>query len=258
MRIKSPGHVVFAVAMIILGILGLIKHNFAPIWQPVPKSVPAQTVLVYLCALIPLVCGVGLLLRATAAVASRVLLIYSLLWLLLLKVPYTIKERTIDYWFSACEIAVMVAGAWVLYTWLASDWDRKHLGFMSGKTGLRMARILYGLALIPFGIAHFLYIERTASMVPHYLPWHVGWAYFTGGAFIAAGIAIIIGVYARMAATLSVLEISVFIVLVWIPIIMKKPGPFDWVEFEVSCELAAAAWVVAESYRGSRWASVRG
>src|SRR5262249_27226228 len=95
-RITSAGHVAFAVTMIALGILGLIRDNFAPIWQPVPKSAPAREVLIYLCAFISLLSGIGLLWRRTALVAARLLLVYLLLWLLLLRVPRIFISFTVD------------------------------------------------------------------------------------------------------------------------------------------------------------------
>src|SRR5262252_5671774 len=202
MRIASTGHAAFAAVMIALGIQGLIKGDFTPVWQPVPSGVPAREALVYLCAVISLVCGLGLLWKRTAASAAGVLFACLLLWLLLFRVRDIVRAPSaFGAWDGGAETAVMVAGAWVLSAWFAADGEGPHVN-----SGVRIARDLYGLALIPFGLAHFLYVKQTAALVPAWLPAHGAWAYFTGAAFLAAGAAVLVDVQARLAAALSAVQ----------------------------------------------------
>ncbi len=250
MRIASVGHVVFAAMLIALGILGFIKGDFTPVWAPVPKDVPAHDALVYLCAAVSLASGVGLVLRRTAGYAARVLLAYLVLWVLVFRVHDIIKAPgEFGSWDGCAETVTIVAGAWVLYAWFAA-------GFATGDKGVRIARVLYGVVMIPFALAHFIYVKETAALVPSWLPAHVALAYVTGAAFLAAGAAVLSGMYARLAAALSALQIGLFTVLVWVPIVAQgSTSAFVWSELGISVALTAAAWVVADSYRVSDLAS---
>lgn len=250
-RIASSGHAALAATMIALGVLGLIKGNFTPLWDPVPSALPAREVLAYLCAAISLATGIGLLWRRTSALAARVLFAWLLLWFLLLRVRTIILSPTFDVFWPGFQTAVILAASWVLYVWFASDGDRRLLGWAVADTGLRIARVLYGLASVFFGLAHFIDPQDTLVLEPSWLPWHVFWAYFFGCTFIGAGVAVLIGVFARLAAALSALQITLFTLLVWVPMVVAgSKEAFVWSETIVSAALTAGAWVVADSYRG--------
>jgi uncharacterized membrane protein len=255
MRIASVGHLVLAVTLIGLGIFGLIKGSFAPIWPPVPRWVPARELLAYLCGLVSLGCGTGLISRRAAATAARVLLAYLLLWTVLFKGRYVVLQPLVEGTYQSLgENAVLIAGAWVLYAWFAAEWDRRHVGFATGNNGVHIARVIYALAMIAFGLSHFFYLNLTTPLVPGWLPWHLGWAYFTGGAYLAAGLAMLAGICARLAAVLSTLQMGGFTFLVWAPLALAGTlSDSQWVEFGLSWALTAAGWVVADSYRGAPW-----
>ena len=119
-----------------------------------------------------------------------------------------------------------------------------------GARGARIARIAYALALIGFGLHHFL-TTGAAEAVPAWLPFRPGWVDLTGVAHMAAGVAILVRIVPRLAAILEAIMISAFVLLVHVPGVIAAPEDrLQWTMLLDASALCGAAWIVAHSMRG--------
>src|SRR5438067_1273543 len=246
MRHIRPARVAFAAGMISLGIVGLVFGDFAQVWQSVPNWVPGRPALARASAVLMLACGSGLLAKRTEAPASRVLLYYWALAVLLIELPVVVKHPLNEIaWQGMAHLTMLLTAAWMLAT---VDERPAHI-----------ARLLFGLALIPIGLAHFVYVELTAPLVPAWLPYHTFWAYFTGAAQLAAAFGVLLGIYPRLAAALEAVLLATFTFLVWPPLMLAAPTKAGlWSELSISWAMCAAAWVVAASISQPRDVSAAG
>jgi uncharacterized membrane protein len=244
-RIAQVGRCLFASALIALGVIGLVFHDVALVWGPVPHWVPRSAALAVVLAALPLAAGIALLLRRTAAAASLVVFVYVALWWLLVKVPPVIAAPLTELtWLDCGMYGMLLAGTWTLYADLGAR------SFLGGERGIKLARLLFGLGLIPTGLSHFVYLRFTVPLIPSYFPFPAGWAYFTGACHLAAGLGVLSGVRARLAAQLESLMLGIFTVLVWVPRVFVGPASRgNWTELWISWALTAAAAVVAARIR---------
>ncbi len=247
-RSQQPALTLFAIGMIGLGILALIYGDFALVWQPVAPWIPGRTLLAYGAGLIMLFGGVGLLLTTTAQWSIRILFPYLIVWLLL-KVPALLVAPQMEaVWLGFGELAVLMTGGWVLFARLAGLRPGSPLSFATGENGVRLARILFGVSLIPIGLSHLVYVKETVELVPAWLPYRVGWAYLTGAGQIACGLGVLFSIFPRMAARAEAGMVSLFTLLVWGPAILAAPtARLPWTAFFISWAIASAAWVVAQN-----------
>jgi uncharacterized membrane protein len=247
-RIQQPALTLFAVGMIGLGILALVYGDFAMVWQPVPLWIPGRTALAYGSGVLMLFSGLGLLVRVTAAWSARILFPYLILWLLL-KVPALLVAPQVEaVWLGFGELAVLLAGGWALFAKQAGLREGSPMSFATGENGIRMARILFAVSLIPVGLSHIVYVKQTADLVPGWLPYRIGWAYLTGAGQIACGLGVLFSILPRVAARAEAGMISLFTLLVWGPAILSAPKTrMPWTAFFISWAIASAAWVVAQS-----------
>jgi uncharacterized membrane protein len=255
MSTLRPSRTLFAAALAGLGILGLIYGNSSEIWESMPKSLPGRPVVIDLCSLVLIATGLALALRSLSVLACRVLLALLLLWLVLLKLPPLLRApQVVVGWESFAETAALAAGAWCLFSAQAGSWERRHLAFAVGERGIRAARGLLIAALPMIGVSHFAYHDLTASLVPKWLGFPLGWTYLTGAASIAAAAGMLLAVVPRLAASLEAAMLWAFTLLVWVPRVVSGPrDQGNWSELFLSAAIASGAWLVAGTYRRVPW-----
>lgn len=251
MRITGPGQLMLAVSMAALGVLSLIYRDYAMSWQPVPAWVPWRPILASASGALLLLAGAGLLLKRSSVLSALVLTLFMLSWVVLLRLPPLLAAPSTElYWLGLGETLVLMTGCLSLYVSLRGEMERKRTGIFVGASGQRIAMYGLAVALPAIGLSHFVYSDATAQLVPSWLPLRHGWAYLTGTAHIAAGLAILLGIVPRLAAMLEAAMMSVFTLLIWVPKIVTNPtSRLDWTALCVSTALSACAGIVAHSIR---------
>jgi uncharacterized membrane protein len=186
--------------------------------------------------------------------------LYESVWAVARARPVFLKPQIVGSWYGFCEALGPLLGIWILYAVLRRQHGAPAVTVMAGDRALHVARVLFGAACVAYGAAHFAYATFTAKMIPAWLPDPKGLTYLTGAFHAAAGFGLIVGVLPHLAATLEAIMISLFGVLVWLPSFFAQPAP-EWApSMQIQCSetfvtflLAASAWIVAASLRGTPW-----
>jgi uncharacterized membrane protein len=242
----------FAAVFVGLGVVGLISGDFASVWQRIPiADLPYRSFFAYLTAAVELACGLGLLFRATLRPASMLLFVFTLLWLILLRLPAVVAMPSMEAtWLGFGETGTMVAGAWVLF----ASHSGLNIRFLTGDSGIRNARVFLALCLPMIGLSHFFYADITAGFVPKWIPFPLGFVYLTGAGSLAACLGILFRVVPCLAATMEAAMLGVITLCVWvIPLLPKLTDRGQWIAVVISSGIALGVYVVADTYRNSAW-----
>ena len=244
MKAGSLGWRVFGLGLMAMAIVGLAWGDFDP-GQPVPKAFPERAVLAYVADVFMLVAGAAVLWRRTVAWGAGALgAYYTLIVVILLDGPGVLAHPGVyGVWSNTAEQLAIAAGALIVWAQSAS------IDPVLAARLTRVGQLAFGVCAVLFGGAHFFYLSLTVPLVPKWLPpSQTFWAYATGIGHIAAGVAILTGVRARLAAILLTVMYASFTPLVHMPTLFADPhSHFNWTENALNLALIGAAWVVADS-----------
>ena len=177
--LTTAGRIFYALAILGFGIqyalYGYLRRGLplCPVWLHPNMGIA------YALAALCIVAGLALLTTWRTATISLLLGLIFLATSVLyaLHTNYVIYDADGRTLFLEC--LALAASALILHGLTASS-----------QFSLMPGRLLFALALIVFGIQHFLYVRFLSTLVPHYLPGHHLWVIGTGFALIAAGLAI--------------------------------------------------------------------
>jgi hypothetical protein len=247
LRVAGMGRAVYAAAVAALGVL-LVSGTFVSVWAALPQWVPWRGLLTCAFGAVMAASALALLWRKTAGWSSGVVALVFAAWLVLVQAPRIAGAPSKELlWAGAAQIASLIAAAWLLF---ASRRPRTGgaMRWLAGAGGARAARSIYALALPLFGVHHFMAAAGATAAVPAWLPFPLAWVYFTGAAHVAAGAAILLGIAARLAATLEAAMIGAFVLLVHVPGVAAAPGDrLQWTMLVVASAIGGAAWIVARA-----------
>jgi uncharacterized membrane protein YphA (DoxX/SURF4 family) len=240
--VSTIGRGLFAIAICAFGAQALLYGHFSAGLPPWPPWTPGEPLVTYVLGVALILCGVCCVVPAFARQAALGVAVLFGIGALLHAghVPQMISDGTERTQFL--EPLALGAAALVLYG--ALEVRRLRAG------GLELAgRYVFALCLIVFGVQHYEYASFIASLIPAWMPGRLVLAYFTGSAFIAAGVAIATGLFARLGAALIGLMFFLWVLVLHGPRVSNALHNGDeWSSLFVALGMAGASWIVASTF----------
>ena len=245
-RIGVP---VFAVAIIAIGLETIVCAHYVAPQQglqaiPVIPWLPEMPALAWIFGALWAACGAGLLIRRTQRAAALALAMLLFLCALILDVPRNAAKpadiglRTLVFEpLALASLACLLPGRAAIPKLLE-----------------RAGRWLLALALIVFGIDHFLALQFIATLLPAWIPFHAFWVAFFGAAFIAAGLSIGLDILFRWGAAGIGLMFAIWVITLHLPRVLGLYGipgaptnPNEWSSLFIAVALWGGPWALVRS-----------
>jgi uncharacterized membrane protein len=222
-RIISPGRIFIAISLLVFGIQHFLYANFVA--TLVPAWMPGRLFWAYFVGVAFVAAAIGAVVQRMTRPAGILLGILFFLFVVTLHITrIAAHSRDGNEWTSGFVALAMCGVAWILAGATSLEDKRE-----TADPFLRVGRYFFALAMVAFGVQHFVSGKLTIRIGPPWFPGRPIWAYLIGTALVVTGVAIFLGRKARLATTLLGTILFLFFLLLHIPRILVNlydPGPW--------------------------------
>ena len=249
------GRIFYGIAITGIGFLTIYYRDFPyMLIPPEHSSVPGLVMLAYISGAILMLAGVCIVFEKKAGAISLLLGSVLLLVFCFYFVPYQFIASS-NYmhfgdWENAAKELALSSGALVIANCFSQKNENPFIRLV-GKL-VPVGAILFSITIISFGVDHFLFAKEAADYVPSWVPYHLFWMYFTGTALLGSGLAIILKIKPRLAATLLGTMIFTWFVILHIPRVIASSSDYLGSEFTsafIALAYSGTAFVIAGAER---------
>jgi uncharacterized membrane protein len=220
--LKSVGRCFYATGIIGIGLIHFVLPGVRPIMAPLaPDEVWGW--IGYSVAVVLTTAGIALLMNKKIQVASIVLTIFFLLFLLIGHLPNRIQNHPemLSYWTDTIKLLALTGGAMMMYH--AGDLEKSFATHKAFDRISNYGKFLYAFMLMMFGLAHFVNADFVKTIVPGWIPGSLFWTYLTGVALMGAGLSIFINVRVRQIMSLLAIMLFIWLIVVHLPSTIQYP-----------------------------------
>jgi uncharacterized membrane protein YphA (DoxX/SURF4 family) len=244
--LTKPGRIFFAIAIASFGMHYLAFAAGVSAAAPGPPWFPGPHWMSWVAGAGLLVAGVSLLIDLRGEWAALLLGLALFLRVAIIHLPRVlVNVHDPGPWTSAGEMLSICGGTLVLVGALARSLDGSRLP-NSSNTAAVAGQYLFALPLFIFGAQHLMYGQFVATLIPAWIPGHLFWAYFIGGAFIATALAILTRQLAALASSLLGLMLFLWVLILHSPRVAASPhNGNEWTSALVALAMCGSAWAVA-------------
>ncbi|HEV8514674.1 MAG TPA: hypothetical protein VGQ59_15430 [Cyclobacteriaceae bacterium] len=254
--LSKIGRIFYGVSIAVMGFLTIYYRDFPYMLIP-PKHSWIPSIVVIISGALLVLSGACIVfekkIKPTSLLLGSVLLLIFCFYFIPYQLIASPNVAQFGDWENAAKELTLAGGAIVIAGTFSEM--SKHPLFKFLEKLIPFGPILFSLTIISYGIDHFLYAKGAADYVPSWIPFHLLWVYLGGIGLLGSGIAIIIKVIPKLAATLLGSMIFIWFAILHIPRIIVSPSAYLGSEIASAC-LALAycgiAFVIAAQIKNSR------